>query len=91
MPGLRLRRRLPSVRAVTFQVSALRRPGALAHIYDWHVGGGLHDGRPPALVLRHHERAHWPRLVREFGISTVDVVSFTVVEDRMLFALDCDL
>jgi len=81
---------VPSL-SVSFELTARREVRGDANTYDWHVGIGWDSDRAHRLVLAHEHRPQWPAKVREFGVTRLSSIAFTHPEERMLFALDCDL
>lgn len=76
---------------MSFELTARRQVRGDANTYDWHVGIGWDSDRVHRLVLAHEHRPQWPQKVREFGVTRLSSIAFTHPEERMLFALDCDL
>ena len=76
---------------MSFQLTALRQVRGDATTYDWHVGIGWDSDPAHRLVLAHEHRPRWPQTVREYGVTRLSSIAFIQPEERMLFALDCDL
>ena len=59
--------------------------------YEWLIGTESTPAPDNHLVLTQANRARWPAIVRDLGITRLDAITFVDYQERARFALDCDL
>ena len=59
--------------------------------YDWIIGIGPSPKSDQRLTLLHGKRSDWPEIVRDFGFTDVNAITFTSFRERAMYALDCDV